>query len=86
MKLRQMREEKKAMDANDKAKLIANRMREWDDVAIHGLDYYMRARARRNLAALARKYPGIAVHLLLYSLQGCVNDLSSVGEKARGKK
>jgi hypothetical protein len=56
------------MAANDKAKLIANRMREWDDVAIHGVDHYMRARARRSLAALARKHQGIAEPLPLYSL------------------
>jgi hypothetical protein len=74
------------VDENDKAKLIANRMREWDDVAIHGLDQYTRARARRNLAALARKYPGIAEPLLLYSLHGVWKTWPPVGGKSDAKK
>ncbi len=62
------------MNENDKAQLIAARMRDWDDVACRGLDQYSRTRARKNLAALARKYPGIAESLPLYSLNHGTRD------------
>jgi len=62
------------MNENDKAKVIAARMRDWDDAASHGLDEPSRIRARRNFVALVRKYPGIAESVPLHSVNNDTHD------------